>query len=249
MSGPGQAVLRASGSLCRRLDRSNQRCPRWRNLFVGCGVMMSDHQLPSGNFQGSNILYVFFGLIASGKSTLAEAWAQRLGINSYNSDRVRKELAGLAVNAQQRASFNAGIYTAEFSRKTYDALLAHAENELREKHSVVLDGSYQSKAERDRVREIARRHRASLIFIECRCPEPLLQERMALRAQDPSAVSDGRWEIYLLQKERFQKPDELASGELITIDTDAPVDTLLLRLAVLVQHARAEAATRGALPA
>lgn len=211
--------------------------------------MPSDNELPSWSSQHSETIYVFFGLIASGKSTLAEAWAKRLGVNSYNSDRVRKELAGLAVNAQQRESFNAGIYTAEFSRRTYDALLVYAEAELLSQHSVVLDGSYQSKAERDRVQELARRHSAHLIFVECRCPEPLLRERMDLRAQDPMSVSDGRWEIYLQQKKRFERPDELASGELITIDTDAPVGTLLSRLASLVQHARAEKATCGAPPA
>lgn len=210
---------------------------------------MSDLQLTDDDNSRNQTLYVFFGLIASGKSTLAEAWAQSLGINSYNSDRVRKELAGLAVSTQQRESFNAGIYTAEFSRKTYDALLAHAEADLRVRRSVVLDGSYQSKGERLRVQEIARTHEATVIFIECCCPESLLQERMAQRALDPRAVSDGRWEIYLKQKDRFERPDELASGELITIDTDAPVDTLIARLAMLVQNARAEAVTRRALPA
>jgi len=198
---------------------------------------------------GGQVLYVFFGLIASGKSTLAEAWARSLGINSYNSDRVRKELAGLAVNAPQQESFNAGIYTAEFSRKTYDALLAYAQADLAAQRSAVLDGSYQSKAERERVREIAERHGAALIFVECRCPEPLLQERMAMRALDPNAVSDGRWEIYLQQKDRFEKPAELRSGELITIDTDAPLATLLTRLAVAVQHTCVEAANRRGLPA
>lgn len=211
---------------------------------------MIDYVLPPEDHAGAPpALYVFFGLIASGKSTLAEAWAQSRGINSHNSDRVRKELAGLAANAPQRASFNAGIYTAEFSRKTYDALLAHADSDLRLGRSVVLDGSYQSKAERKRVQEIARQHQAALIFIECRCPEPLLRERMARRALDPSAVSDGRWEIYLRQKDRFEPPDELMSGELITIDTDAPVATLIARLAELEQHTRAEAAPRSAPPA
>ena len=47
-----------------------------------------------------------------------------------------------------------------------------------------------------------------------------MKERIAIRAQDPNAVSDGRWEIYLKQKERFKHPDELDSSELITINTD-----------------------------
>lgn len=180
-------------------------------------------------------LYVFFGLIASGKSTLAAAWAQTIGASYYNSDRVRKELAGLAANAPQQESFNAGIYTAEFSRLTYDALLSHADADLDRQRSAVLDGSYQNKAERARAIDLAHRHQARLIFVLCRCPEALMQERMARRALDPMAVSDGRWEIYLQQKARFEGPDELPAAGLISIDTDAPVETLLSRLSTMVE--------------
>ncbi len=180
-------------------------------------------------------LYIFFGLIASGKSTLAEAWAKAIGASYYNSDRVRKELAGLAVNAPQQESFNAGIYTAEFSRQTYDALLAHADADLGRKRSAVLDGSYQTKAERARVADLAHRYSASLFFVLCRCPETLMKERMAQRALDPMAVSDGRWEIYLQQKASFEAPDELTPAEFIPIDTDAPVETLLSRMRTMVE--------------
>ncbi len=176
-------------------------------------------------------LYCFYGLIASGKSTLAEAWAKSIGASYHNSDRVRKELAGLAANCPQQASFNAGIYSSEFSRLTYDALLTRAAADLDSQRAVVVDGSYQARAERARLRELAQRLGVEIRFILCRCPEELMRERMALRAQDPNAVSDGRWEIYLQQKGRFEAPDELPPGESMIMDTDAPVDTLLARLA------------------
>ena len=109
-------------------------------------------------------------------------------------------------------------------------MLNQADADLKANRSVVLDGSYQSKAERLRVCDLARRRQVDLLFILCSCPEPLMKERMRIRAQDPKAVSDGRWEIYLKQKERFESPDELAPGECLRIDTDAPVDVLLSRL-------------------
>jgi len=175
-------------------------------------------------------LYIFFGLIASGKSTLAEAWAATIGARYYNSDRLRKELAGLAAHTPQRDAFQGGIYSAEFSRKTYDALLARAEADIVDGHTVVLDGSYQAKDERWRVQQLAQRCKITAVFVLCLCPEPLMRERMALRAQDPSAVSDGRWEIYLQQKARFAMPDELAAAELVTIETNAPVASLVQQL-------------------
>jgi len=57
-----------------------------------------------------------------------------------------------------------------------------------------------------------------------------MKHRMDARERDPAAVSDGRWEIYLKQKKRFEPPDELAAQELIIIDTQAPLEELLEEL-------------------
>jgi hypothetical protein len=175
-------------------------------------------------------LFVFFGMIASGKSTLAEAWAEKSRLTWYNTDRLRKELAGLAPASRQREAVDQGIYSKDFSRKTYTALLDAAETELRKGRGVVLDGSYQSRHERQRVRELARRLAVGVYFIQCICPENLLKERMEKRALDPGAVSDGRWEIYLKQKERFEPPVELPDSELLVINTGDTPENLLLGL-------------------
>ncbi|WP_457573436.1 AAA family ATPase [Desulfolithobacter sp.] len=176
-------------------------------------------------------IYVFFGLIASGKSTLARAWAEQHGFLYLNTDRVRKELAGLQPTERRPDGLGQGIYTPEFTRRTYDAMLARADEALRRgAGGVVLDGSYSNRGERDRVRELARRHGAELLFVLCYCSEEEVARRLALRARDPEAVSDGRWEIYLKQKEFFSMPGELAPGELLRLDTEADITTLLTRL-------------------
>ncbi len=173
-----------------------------------------------------NLLIVFFGMIATGKSYLASAWAKQFAFPYYNSDRLRKELAGITPETGQQEEVDKGIYTPEFSRRTYDALLDHADKHFRkDKHGcVVLDGSYQSLAERDLVRERFA-GQMKVIFVYCSCDEAVVKERLALRAVDPDAVSDGNWEIYLAQRKRFQvlTKDEVA----IVIDTDAPLDTLV----------------------
>ena len=181
-------------------------------------------------------LFVFFGLIATGKSTLAQAWADAHSMEYYNSDRVRKELAGLAAECSRKESLDQGIYSREFSRKTYTALLERAEENLRAGRSVVLDGSYQAIDERDRVRELAGRFKARVRFVLCRCPESVLKERLAMRARDPGAVSDGRWEIYLEQKNRFSPPDELDEDELLVFSTEGDVDHLIKELKVTLNN-------------
>jgi len=176
-------------------------------------------------------IHVFFGLIATGKSYLAEQWAAQQGIAWYNSDRLRMELAGLAAAERRPAGLNQGIYTREFSRKTYDALLERAEKEISGGRSVVLDASYQAAAERARVVELARRLGVGVRFVLCTCDEDVVRQRLAMRARDPEAVSDGRWEIYQAQKDRFEPPDELDPQTLIVLDTDDTPDNLLVRLA------------------
>jgi hypothetical protein len=54
-----------------------------------------------------------------------------------------------------------------------------------------------------------------------------MRVRMEQRQRDPQAVSDGRWEIYLQQKRRFEMPDELDPDQLVTINTDKDLDELL----------------------
>jgi len=174
--------------------------------------------------------YVFFGLIASGKSTLAEAFAAQRGLSYYNTDRVRKTLAGLAVTERKAEGHGEGIYSREYTERTYLAMLDSASVSLQEGNGVVLDGSYSTRQERAQVMDCARRSQASLRFVLCHCSEEETKQRLAQRARDPLAVSDGRWEIYCQQKKTFQPPDELDAACLIKLDTEDPPDTLLATL-------------------
>jgi hypothetical protein len=176
-------------------------------------------------------IVVFFGLIASGKSTLAGAFAARHDLPYYNTDRLRKELAGLAAEARRPDGFQQGIYTSEFSRRTYQEMLDRAAADIRGGAAgVVLDGSYNRRAERDRVRDLAVELEIPYTFVLCQCGEEEVKRRLAERAQDPQAVSDGRWEIYLTQKGKFEAPAEVPAADLVTLNTEAPVVDLLAEL-------------------
>ncbi|HBI14888.1 MAG TPA: hypothetical protein DDY20_05150 [Desulfobulbaceae bacterium] len=176
-------------------------------------------------------IVVFFGLIASGKSTLAEQYASQQGLPWYNTDLVRKELAGLAAGERRQDGYQQGIYTSEFSRRTYQALLDRAAADiLAGRPGAVLDGSYNRRAERDEVRRLAAQLGIPCTFVLCQCGEEEVRRRLAERARDPQAVSDGRWEIYLTQKETFEAPAEVPAEELIVMNTEAPVADLLAEL-------------------
>jgi predicted kinase len=174
------------------------------------------------------MIYIFFGLIASGKSFLAERFAVERGLPYFNSDRVRKELAGIAATDRRPAGMNQGIYSPELTAKTYQALLDRAEEALTTGAAgVILDGSYSIAAGRSEVRRLAERLGARPLFILCSCSEAETKRRLEIRAKDPNAVSDGRWEIFVRQRETFVQPDELPPGMLLRLDTEAKVEELL----------------------
>ena len=173
------------------------------------------------------VVYVFFGMIATGKSTISQAWAWKKQLRCYNSDWVRKEMAGINPTESQRESVDTGIYTKEFSQKTYKILLERAEASIKQGDSVILDASYQYTQDRQDVKELANDLNCQVYFILCQCPEAEMKRRMDMREKDPAAISDGRWEIYQKQKKRFQAPDELSDSELIILDTQVSLEELL----------------------
>jgi predicted kinase len=64
------------------------------------------------------------GLPGTGKSTLAGGLADRIGAVALGSDRLRKELAGIAPDTPAAAEYERGIYHPEWTQRTYAELLA-----------------------------------------------------------------------------------------------------------------------------
>ncbi len=176
-------------------------------------------------------VFIFMGLIASGKSTLAKAFAGKYQLAYYNSDIERKKLARIDPTRRGDGKFGVGVYTPEMTRMTYDTLIARSKELLAQNRSVVLDGSYTKESERQLIQDALAGTEASIIFILCTVSEEITMERLRIRALDKTAVSDGTLAIYLRQKQDFEYPDELDPAEFISIETDGGVEQLLTSLA------------------
>jgi predicted kinase len=138
-------------------------------------------------------------------------------------------LAAVPETEHRFESFDRGIYSAEFSRKTYDAMYAQAREILQTGGSVILDASFIKAAERRKALELAEQTGARFFLLECQLDEGTARRRLARRLEKGS-VSDGRWEIYKEQKERYEPPLELAAAEHVIIDTSQPVATTVRRV-------------------
>lgn len=140
---------------------------------------------------GAVRLVVVGGAPGTGKTTLAGGVADRLGFVTINSDRVRKELAGLDPSASAASAFSAGIYTPEWSRRTYDELLRRAGLLLAMGESVVLDATWGHRDERRLAKKLAGKAAAELTVFECQ----LSPDEVARRISGRVGVSDADEEL------------------------------------------------------
>lgn len=186
----------------------------------------------NGKKGGEKRVVVFFGMVASGKSTLAKLWAGRHRYPYGNTDVLRK---GLALPAETYGGDGGGkvLYSPAHSRRTYQALLEFAEKALHKADTVVLDGSYQLRAERDLLRSRLGGS-VRVLFVLCSCDEEAVKVRLAARSLDPTAVSDGDWEVYCRQKQVFEFPGELAEGVLLRLRTEKEPESLADELDLLL---------------
>jgi uncharacterized protein len=73
---------------------------------------------------GAVTLVMIGGPPGTGKSALAGAMADRLGFTVISSDRIRKELAGIAPDEHVPAEYDTGIYTRSWTERTYAEMLS-----------------------------------------------------------------------------------------------------------------------------
>ena len=165
-------------------------------------------------------LLVIFGLMGTGKSTVAQSLSRALGWECLRSDVIRKELAQISPQVHRYEEFHQGIYSPDFSRRTYQALFDRVLDLLGSGQSVILDGSFKKQDERKEALSLAAKANADLLLIECLCSEQGIQRRMARRATEENDPSDGRWEIFAQQKEDYEKVEGIPSGLYLPLNTE-----------------------------
>jgi aminoglycoside phosphotransferase family enzyme/predicted kinase len=168
------------------------------------------------------LLFITAGLVGSGKTTVSNALAKRLGLTVLSSDVIRKKLANIPPTEHHYDEMESGIYSAEYSLLTYDKLLTDAEDILRNGEHVILDATFLRTSDRAGAIKLAEETGADIRVIECRLDESNTKERLAQRLKG-NAVSDGRWEIYEPQKKKFETITEVGADHHFIVDTAQPL--------------------------
>lgn len=154
---------------------------------------------------------LFSGLPGTGKTTVAEALAEAAGWRVHSSDRVRKELAGVAPENVLPGEF----YSDEFSRRTYAEIERRAARETSRSRSdgddsgrvVLLDANYRTRERRARVREKAAAAGARLVVVSLESDEGEILRRLRERREGKGAVSDADEAVYRKLREQFEAPE------------------------------------------
>lgn len=176
--------------------------------------------------RGKKLLLIVAGLVGTGKTTVAHGLARSFGLTVISSDVVRKDLAGIPPTERRFEPVDQGIYSEEFTRRTYDEMFARAEKLLKQGESVVLDASFKKRGHRLEARRLAQRTNAHFAALECVLDEPTVKARLEQRVREGS-ISDGRWEVYLAQKQDFEKIDEFSPQEHMVLDTAQPMSNIV----------------------
>ena len=144
------------------------------------------------------------GLPASGKSTLGREMVDDDRADLLlESDVVRKDLAGMTPETSAKTDFGEGIYTPEWTKRTYEELARRAEEELFRGRRVAVAATFVDDDRRRAMIEIGRRMGVPVRFIECVVSEKEAHRRLEARNGD---ASDAGVEIYEEMKRRRDEP-------------------------------------------
>jgi len=183
-------------------------------------------------------LVVVSGHVASGKSTISRALAERLDAVRLEADRVRGVLLE-AVEARGGESGAEARWRKDLApaidHEVYGDLLGRAAVHLDAGRSVVLDACFPDAEHRRAARALAARHGVPYLVVRCEAPEATIRERLAER--DARAERPGWGLLFDRMLAQYEPPLELAAPEWMEVDSAGPpavaVESIVARLAEL----------------
>jgi aminoglycoside phosphotransferase family enzyme/predicted kinase len=172
------------------------------------------------------VIWVTCGMIAAGKSTVAEKLAALFSIPWIRSDEIRKTLFEKLPDKSGKTGFEKGMYSPDATSLVYGKMLVTAQAALEKGRSVILDATCSRQKERQDILQLARDTSANIIFVECRCPDREIKARLKNR-EHQSTVSDARLDHFAAIKKRMVPFDHLSADVHMPVRTDQPLDSII----------------------
>lgn len=207
-------TLEAQDTAIAERERDRARARATRHFLRALGRLAPPDERPA--------LILLAGLPGVGKSVLARGLADDAGFTWIDTDRVRKGLAAGHGPVNDRAGFEAGVYTREWTERTYAGCLQRAGSMLREGARVVVEGSFRSGRHRHTFLERARQLGVPALLILCEADREVVRDRLMARAGQAGeeGASDADWGVYQAMERRWEPPGAESDGVVRRIRTD-----------------------------
>ncbi|MET0082631.1 MAG: AAA family ATPase [Sedimenticola sp.] len=177
-------------------------------------------------------LVITRGLSGSGKSTLAGQIVSGIGAVQLRSDVERKRLAGLAAEARTDSAIAGGIYSSEFTQKTYARMLQLSQMAAGSGFVAVADATFLKRDQREPFYGLAAEMNVPLVLLDIQVPEEELHRRVAMRGAEGADASEADAAVLESQLATYTPlaDEEQAWTVVVTPGDDSWRDQLVARL-------------------
>jgi predicted kinase len=144
------------------------------------------------------------------------------------SDVERKRLAGIDADEPASASVQQGIYSPQFSHRTYARLADCAERCLRAGFDVIVDAAFLDATDREAFQKLAQQLRAGFAIASCQADPITLASRILQRGREHADPSDATLAVLDSQLRNLQPFS--ANEQQYVIEVDTAQDTAVAQV-------------------
>jgi aminoglycoside phosphotransferase family enzyme/predicted kinase len=159
------------------------------------------------------------GLPGVGKSTLARALAETASFQWIDTDRVRKEIAGADASSRAERGYGEGIYTAEWTARTYAECARRAREILWNGGRAAVEGSFRKEEHRLAMLRVAESLGTPFVVLSCSLDPSEARRRLAAR---PPGDSDADWSVHERMRAEWEAPSSATRLHVRTLSLDGP---------------------------